>query len=560
MLKLSCRLEECKRAVNSQQFRRSMNSNSSSKPTQTFANSWQRPCGEYTGINIYNHRVRGKVPLVLRNPHMVTWYTCGPTVYDKTHVGHASTYVKVDIIQRILRDYFKYNLITAMNITDVDDKIITRSKEQGRNWQELARTYDAEFKENMLRLNVKPPNMRAHVSANIPVIQRFIEQLIENQQAYVAEDKSVYFDVSKCQNYGKLQNISKEEWALQENEQGKRSAADFALWKAKKAKYEPSWSSKWGGEGRPGWHIECSAIAGMFFGEELDFHAGGLDLRFPHHENEEAQCCAHFKKNQWVNYWLHTGQLHLLGDQQKMSKSLGNTITVDEMLKSYTADEFRMACLLSNYNNAMPYSDQLMLTARQTLKKFRNFHADLNAYMQFQKAPKFLDRGALQSQLDHMVLEFDNSLRDDFDTARAISVLMDQMSSISRCINHQSADAEQEPGHCLDLLLAAGNFIGSSMLNLGISSLADSSNLLSQQQQANSSAQVDVNLLVADLLAIRSQLREQAAESANVKKLELLELSDRLRNVLQEHGINVRDHKQGSSWVYREHKTATRRV
>ncbi|XP_023168691.1 probable cysteine--tRNA ligase, mitochondrial [Drosophila hydei] len=558
MLRL-CRIEDCRRALNSQQFRRSINSNSPSNPAQTFATSWQRPCGEYTGISIYNHRVRGKVPLILRNPHMVTWYTCGPTVYDKTHVGHASTYVKVDIIQRIMRDYFKYNLITAMNVTDVDDKIIRRSKETKRNWQELARDYDAEFKEDMLRLNVKPPNMRAHVSTNISVILRFIEKLVKNQQAYVAEDKSVYFDIAKCPNYGKLENISNVERDLQENEQGKRNAADFALWKAKKTEDEPSWKTKWGGDGRPGWHIECSAIASMFFGEELDFHAGGLDLRFPHHENEEAQCCARYKTNQWVNYWLHTGQLHLVGNQQKMSKSLGNIITVDEMLKSYTADEFRMACLLSNYNNAMIYSDQLMLTARQTLNKFRNFHADLNAYMQFKKAPKLLDKGALQAQLNHMVMEFDNSLRDDFDTSRAVGVLMDQMSSISRCINEQ-ADAEQEPGYCLDLLLAAGNFIGTSMINFGISSLTDKSIEKSQQQNANSSAKVDINLLVADLLAVRSQLREQAVKSSDTKRNELLELCDKLRNLLQQHGIYVRDHKQGSSWVYSDQKSVIRRM
>lgn len=147
---------------------------------------------------------------------------------------------------------------------------------------------------------------------------------------------------------------------------------------------EPSWRSSWGGEGRPGWHIECSAIAGMFFGSKLDFHAGGLDLRFPHHENEEAQCCAHYKTDQWVNYWVHMGQLYVSGEKEKMSKSLGNTVSLSEFLKHYSADEFRMACLLSNYRNSMQYSDQLMQTARQTLRKFINFHADLSAYMQFQ--------------------------------------------------------------------------------------------------------------------------------------------------------------------------------
>ncbi|XP_064536193.1 probable cysteine--tRNA ligase, mitochondrial [Drosophila montana] len=551
MLKI-CRLEECRQLRNSQLWPRKLSSGVEQAPPSSAFGGWQRPCGEDTGISIYNHSVRGKVPLVLRNPQMVTWYTCGPTVYDKTHVGHASTYVKVDIIQRILRDHFKYNLVTAMNITDVDDKIIKRSRETGHNWLELAHAYDAEFKESMMWLNVKPPNLRAHVSANIPVIQRFIEHLLVNQQAYVAQDSSVYFDVSKYANYGKLEKISKDEHAVAE--MGKRNSADFALWKAQKEEHEPSWPSSWGGAGRPGWHIECSAIASMFFGNKVDFHAGGLDLRFPHHENEEAQCCAHFRTDQWVNYWLHTGQLHLVGEEQKMSKSLGNTITVEELLQKYTADEFRMACLLSNYRNAMQYSDQLMLTARQTLRKFKNFHADLSAYMQFQKPLKLLDQGALQAQLKHMVQEYDNSLRDDFDTARGIGVLLDQMSSISRCINEQQADAQQDPAHCLDLLLAAGNFISVAMLNFGISPLA-----AIQQQQlqpAEATARVDINALVADVLAIRCQLREQAV-NGNVKNVELLGLCDRLRDLLQRHGFSVRDHKKGSSWVYSDQKSAS---
>ncbi|EDV98437.1 GH23122 [Drosophila grimshawi] len=529
-------------------------SKNSNAETQIDGYRWQKPCGEDTGIQIYNHTVRGKVPLVLRNPHVVTWYTCGPTVYDKTHVGHASTYVKVDIIQRILRDYFKYNLVTAMNITDVDDKIIKRSRETGRNWLELAQAFAAEFKLDMHRLNVKPPNLRAHVSANIATIQLFIEQLLATQQAYVSQDNSVYFDVASCASYGKLEKLLQ----LQESNpqsSGKRTAADFALWKAKKEgeaaqQDEPSWEASWGGVGRPGWHIECSAIAGKFFGRQLDIHAGGLDLRFPHHENEEAQCCAHYETDQWVNYWLHTGQLHLVGDEHKMSKSRGNTISVEEMLTKYTADEFRMACLLSNYRNAMPYGDSLMITARQTLRKFKNFHADLSAYMQFQKPLKLLDEGALQAQLKHTMLEFDNSLRDDFDTARALAVLMDQMSSISRCINEQQSDAEQEPAYCLDLLLAAGNFIGNAMQNFGITPF-------DQQQQEQLNPTTDINALIGDLLAVRRQLREKAIGESVIQNRQMLAVCDQLRDLLQRHGFQVRDHKHGSSWTLVEQKSAS---
>lgn len=508
--------------------------------------SWKMPCGQHTGISIYNHRLRSKVPLVLSNPHMLTWYTCGPTVYDSTHLGHASTYVKVDIIQRILRDYFKYNLVSAMNITDVDDKIIKRSNETSRKWEELVNSYLKEFDADMQLLNVKPPNLRANVSSNIPAIQRFIMKLLEDQSAYVTEDKSVYFDVSKCGSYGKLEKVNLLAQVDAELKY-KRNAADFALWKGRKTPEEPSWAAPWGGEGRPGWHIECSTIATTFFGNQLDIHAGGLDLRFPHHENEEAQCCTLYKKDQWVNYWMHTGQLHVQGDQQKMSKSLGNTILVSEFLKHYSADEFRMACLLSNYRNPMAYSEQLMLTARQTLKKFQNFHADLSAYLQLRKPLKFLDEGALQAQLSHTIDEFDNSLRDDFDTARGISVLIDQMSSISRCINDQQPDAQETPAACIQYLLAAGNFISVAMHNFGIKGLGVS---IAKPQELPSG--LDANGLVADILALRASLRKQALEQSD-KNTGLLTVCDQLRNLLENQGLEIRDHQKGiSSWILRD--------
>ncbi|KAH8309559.1 hypothetical protein KR059_011823, partial [Drosophila kikkawai] len=507
---------------------------------------WRKPLGQYTGINIYNNGMREKVPLVLRNPQMVTWYTCGPTVYDSAHLGHASTYVKVDILQRILRDHFKINLVTAMNITDVDDKIIKRARLSGIDWLKMARAYETEFRQDMLRLNVRPPDVRCNVTTTMPSIVQFIQELIADEHAYVTPDKSVYFDVSKSQNYGKLQRLGQSE--EEKSDPAKKNSADFALWKSRQASSnEPTWEAPWGGEGRPGWHIECSAIAGLFFGNQLDFHAGGLDLRFPHHENEEAQSCARYKTDQWVNYWLHTGQLSMAGDQNKMSKSLGNTISVSEMLKNYSADEFRMACLLSNYRNAMPYSEQLMLTARQTLQRFKNFQADLSAYTQFLKPIHLLDEGALKAQLAHTVNEFDNSLRDDFDTARAISVLIDQMSSISRCINEQQVNAENEPAFCMDLLMAAGNFINRAMVTFGVSELTQSESL--QEKISSQEHNIDPSLLVDDVLSVRGRMREEAI-SGKTKNSQLLAACDELRNLLQQHGIQVRDHKQGSSWVF----------
>ncbi|XP_017087918.2 probable cysteine--tRNA ligase, mitochondrial isoform X1 [Drosophila bipectinata] len=506
--------------------------------------NWRKPVGHSVGISIYNPGMRRKVPLVLRNPRMATWYTCGPTVYDSTHLGHASTYVKVDILQRILRDYFKINLVTAMNITDVDDKIIMRASLDGQDWLQMARDYEAEFRRDMLRLNVKPPDVRSHVTTSMPAIIQFIQELIDDNYAYITSSNSVYFDVSKSKEYGKLAKVTIEE-ETSSNE--KRNSADFALWKARKTQKESSWQAPWGGEGRPGWHIECSAIAGLFFGRTVDFHAGGLDLKFPHHENEEAQCCARFKTDQWVNYWLHTGQLHIAGDQRKMSKSLQNTISVTELLKKYTADEFRMACLLCNYRNAMHYSDDLMQTARQTLQKFKNFHADLSAYVQFLKPVHLLDEGALRAQLSHTMTEFDDCMRDDFNTSRAVSVMLDQMSSISRCINDQKVDAQEEPAYCMDLLMAAGNFINRAMLTFGVTDLAPKETL--EEQVPSTTHRIDPSILVDDVLSVRGRMRQEAF-SGEKKNSQLLAACDELRTLLQQHGIQVRDHKQGSSWVF----------
>ncbi|EDW31680.1 GL10829 [Drosophila persimilis] len=530
--------------------------NFSESPTEPPPYHWHKPMGQHTDIRIYNNGMRRKVPLILRNPNMVTWYTCGPTVYDSAHLGHASTYVKVDIIQRILRNYFNINLVTAMNITDVDDKIIRKARDSGCDWLGMARTYEAEFKQDMLRLNVQPPDIRTHVTSNMPAIVQFIEELINDSHAYVTEDNSVYFDVSKYPHYGKLQRLGMS--TEEKSDLFKQNSADFALWKAKKEADEPSWAAPWGGEGRPGWHIECSAIAGFFFGHKLDFHAGGLDLRFPHHENEEAQCCVRYQTDQWVNYWMHTGQLYIAGDEQKMSKSLGNTISISEMLQSYTSDEFRMACLLSNYRNAMPYSEQLMLTARQTLQRFKNFQADLSAYTQFLKPIRKLDEGALKAQIAHMVTEFDSSLRDDFDTARGVSVLIDQMTSISRCINEQQVDAEEEPAYCLDLLTAAGNYINRAMLTFGITKLTETESLSQEIPLPTAGGAVDPALLIADILAIRGKLRREAI-SGQQKNIPLLAACDELRNLLEQHGIQIRDHKEGSSWVYASRAAASER-
>nr|CAD7426019.1 unnamed protein product [Timema monikensis] len=235
----------------------------------------------------------------------------------------------------------------VMGITDIDDKIIHRAAELGEDINTLTRRFEAEFHEDMAKLNIKPATIITRVTDFVPRIISFVQEIVDKGNGYVTVDGSVYFDTSQFDRYGKLFPVSMNEEPAQPSVD-KKSPLDFALWKGAKP-HEPSWLSPWG-PGRPGWHIECSTMASAMFGRTMDLHSGGVDLLFPHHENEEAQSCVHHGVSQWVNYWLHSGHLHLKGNT-KMSKSLKNTISIRDFLTKFTANEFRVFCLLSRYRN-----------------------------------------------------------------------------------------------------------------------------------------------------------------------------------------------------------------
>jgi len=499
---------------------------------------WHQPVGPYTGLNVYNCVLKQTAPVVFPNDHIVSWYTCGPTVYDQTHLGHASCYVKLDIIQRILKNYFKINLVTAMNITDIDDKIIKRSNEEGKYWRELALEYEKNFFNDMNKLRVSPPDIKMNVTHNISLIISFISKLISNGQAYAVKDGSVYFDVKKYAKYGKLEKIKLDESMKSSKNQLKLSDADFALWKGQKEPQEPSWNSPWG-PGRPGWHIECSALASSMFGSNIDFHAGGIDLRFPHHENEDAQSCCYHQTNQWVNYWLHTGHLYIKGDEHKMSKSLQNTISIDDMLGKYDCDAFRMACLLSNYRNSMEYSDEMMETAVNVLRKFRTFESDCKAYVMGIKPAVNINSRVMIENLQHTIKEVHNGLCDDFNTAYTMSVLSDLMSSTCRNINNNSS--VNVDSSCLELIAAALNFVTSTMNMFGISMGKTSSSHALADEEDN------LGNIISGIIDSRRQLREKAIAQ---KSHALFEVCDELRQCLRANGIEVKDHSHGSTWEF----------
>jgi cysteinyl-tRNA synthetase len=453
---------------------------------------------------------------------------------DTAHIGHASCYVKLDIVQRILRSHFKLNLVTAMNITDIDDKIIKRSLEAKEPWLHLAKRFEDAFWLDMAKLNIQLPDIRVRVSENIPEIISFVNKLLKNGSAYTSGDGSVYFKIDKC-NYGKLQHLNVESTG----HTIKKSAVDFALWKAAKAD-EPSWEIE-AKAGRPGWHIECSAMASKLFGKQLDFHAGGLDLKFPHHENEEAQSCAYHNTKQWVDYWIHTGHLSLQGDQNKMSKSLKNTLSISEMLEKYTVDEFRMSCLLSNYRTSMEFGEESITVATGVLKKINSFFNDVDAYVRGQKPNVNYNANVLIEVLKKARLEFDLALKDDFNTSKAMNVLFLLMQHINKIINDQVNEEELSFGTFdVSAIQAASNFVRTQLTLFGLE--------LNSKQIVETSERTNLERILNNLIEIRNDVR---IEAMNTKNKDLFKICDVIRDKLKIDGIEIKDHNKNSSWSYK---------
>ncbi|CAO1368016.1 unnamed protein product [Diamesa tonsa] len=484
----------------------------------------------HSDIKIYSCTEKKKVPLVLKNPVYSSWYTCGPTVYDSAHIGHASTYVRLDIVQRILRDYFKVNLVTAMNVTNIDDKIIKRSKEMNKDWQVIAEEYEIEFWEDLRNLNVKLPDIRVRVTDRMDEIIKFISEIESKGQAYPAIDGSVYFKTDSYKNYGKLQNI-----VLDSGDHNvKSSIADFALWKAAKAD-EPSWDTKWG-KGRPGWHIECSTIASSIFGHHLDFHAGGIDLKFPHHENEEAQSCVFHGVEDWVENWIHTGHLHLKGQSEKMSKSLKNTVSIRELLAAHSADQFRVACLLSHYRSSIEFGPELLTAADAVLKKFNSFVNDSNAFICGLKQNVVIDEEIVIEKFKSCKLEVKESLQDDFNTTRAIGSMIDLISAVSKMLNntHGSSNGFQT-GSDKALVQGVVNYVQDMLKTFGVGG----------SEQPDPIEDTNYENLVNSVINMRNELRLQARDTKNK---DLFKVCDSIRNSMKQNQIEIKDHGNLSSW------------
>ena len=375
-------------------------------------------------LRIYNDLHNRKEEFQPIEPGKIRMYVCGMTVYDYCHLGHARMIVVFDVVYRYLKAR-GYDVTYVRNITDIDDKIIQRANEQGIPFHELTGKFIDAMHEDLAALGVEPPSQEPRATEHIDEILEMIQKLIDNGHAYVTDSGDVYYSVSSFPEYGKLSGKSIEDLqagARVESSEEKRDPLDFALWKAAKPG-EPAWDSPWG-KGRPGWHIECSAMSTKALGDTFDIHGGGADLTFPHHENEIAQSegatCHHF-----VNYWMHNGFVRV--NDEKMSKSLGNFFTIREIMQHYRPEEIRYFILTSHYRSPLNYDEEHLLNARQALNRF---------YTALRGLPE-----AEPGDADKWLEAFNEAMDDDFNTPEALAAMFELVREINKVRGEDQARA-----------------------------------------------------------------------------------------------------------------------
>ncbi|MDN3377052.1 MULTISPECIES: cysteine--tRNA ligase [unclassified Pseudoalteromonas] len=391
-------------------------------------------------VNIYNTLTRQKEQFKPMVEGKIDMYVCGITIYDYCHIGHARTFVGFDVIVRYLR-HLGYDLKYVRNITDVDDKIIKRANENGEAINDLTTRMTVAMHEDFDSLNMLRPDIEPKVTGHMDEIIEMVERLITKGHAYVAADGDVLFDVSTFEQYGALsqQDLTMlQAGSRVEVAQDKDDPLDFVLWKKAKAG-EPSWSSPWG-EGRPGWHIECSAMSSKHLGEHFDIHGGGSDLQFPHHENEIAQsCCANNGK--YVNTWIHTGMVQV--NKEKMSKSLDNFFTVRDVLKEYDAESVRYFLISGHYRSQLNYSQENLDQARSSLERIYT-------------ALRGVKPIVCELEGNEYIAKFRKAMNDDFNTPEALPVLFELAKELNRV---KDSDATQA-GKLAYILRSIGEVLG----------------------------------------------------------------------------------------------------
>jgi cysteinyl-tRNA synthetase len=458
---------------------------------------------------VYNTLTREKEPFETLEPGKVRMYVCGPTVYDEAHVGHAMSSIVFDFIRRYLI-YKGYEVRHVMNFTDVDDKIIIRAHRTGEDPAVIASRYTEKYQAQLEQLHVLRPTVFPRVSQTIPEIIQMVAGLLEKDHAYVTAGGDVYFRVRSDPDYGRLSRRRLEEAVSGTRiatSDEKENEGDFALWKAAKPG-EPSWDSPWG-KGRPGWHIECSAMNLLHLGEQIDIHGGGNDLIFPHHENEIAQSEC-FTGKPFARYWLHNGMLQLKGE--KMSKSLGNLITIDDFLAQHSPDVLRVVIAGSGYRKPLAFNDEVVADGVRAVERLRGALRPATGSVTSGQAVDALAAQAAQARAD-----FEAALDDDFNTAGGLAALFE----LVRAIN-TARDAGVGGQPFADVQAVFRTLVG----------------VLGLELDAPEGRGQSIAPFVDLLLSVRQDLR----------KARQWALSDRIRDDLKALGVVVEDSPQGSTW------------
>lgn len=638
----------------------------------------ERPKGEGPALRIYNSLTRNKDEFIPVRNNSITWYSCGPTVYDHSHMGHARNYVSTDICRRILQDYFGYNVKFIQNVTDIDDKIIIAARQEHLFEQELLSKYnevtpelielskefleryirknipqfgdgdvakgfvqwsksinrenisasipkfpmflnaalrahgviysapgedynidnffasikevaipdldqqygrhvndpfifkkmpsywERKYYEDMGKLKVLSPTITTRVSEYIPEIIDYVEKIINNGFAYPTSDGSVYFDTVKFENdpkhdYAKLQPwnkgdlemINDGEGSLSLNQHGKKNAADFALWKASKPG-EPSWPSKWG-EGRPGWHIECSVMASYVGGDVLDIHSGGIDLCFPHHDNELAQSEAYFNNRQWINYFMHNGHLHIEG--QKMSKSLKNFITIQEALRMYSSRQLRLVFALNPWEKPLDFKESLIKEVKSIESTYTKFFTTVRAlYNDYNisilngiQIPKKhgKEEEALLDALNAAQAQTHAAFCDNLSSGQVLKIMIDLVSKSNNYIQMCAGDVIALR---VEVLLDVTFWIVKILNILGFETRPDNLGWMENKDSQNKGSTEEALIPYVKTL---SNFRDDVRNSAINKKpyADFLNASDSVRSELFDLGVSLDDRPNGAALV-----------
>ena len=457
-------------------------------------------------LKVYNDLTNRKEEFIPLQPGKVSMYVCGMTVYDLCHLGHARVMVVFDVIYRYLKAS-GFDVTYIRNITDIDDKIIHRAAENGEPFAHLTERFIRAMHEDAAALGVLTPDAEPRATAHIREIIAMVERLIEKRHAYARADGNVYYSVASFDGYGKLSGKSVEDLragARVDIDESKREPLDFALWKSAKPG-EPAWPSPWG-EGRPGWHIECSAMSTCCLGDTFDIHGGGADLTFPHHENEIAQSEGATGKP-FVRYWLHNGFVRI--NDEKMSKSLGNFFTVREILHHYQAEEIRYFILTSHYRSPLNYDEDHLQNARAALTRFYTALRGLTV-KQSAGTGEWMER-------------FNLAMDDDFNTPEALAVLFD----LTREINRARQSDEDQAALLAAELLRMGAVLG----------------ILQEEPES----------YLRGGAVSQEGLSDQAIETLVQQRLEARNArdwaqADRLRDQLKEAGVLLEDTSKGTSW------------